>query len=549
MSRWFPGSDSGASLEVAAFTEEGAAPSIPGPLVRVPLGTPVAVSVINDLTDTLFISGLKDPVKWDSLVVPPGARGTSTFTADRAGMFVYQGGTRRARRGPGDQLSGVIVVDSVGAAPSRLFVIGSWNGAPIAPVKDSTFVMTINGRTWPWTERLHFRMSDTARWQIVSVSPATHPMHLHGGFFHVEGGGDWRGDRLLPADEQYLAATENTPLLGTFTMTWSPTHPGRWLFHCHVAFHVEPEQHDDLARRPRGAQHVHANLTEHLNTGMAGLILGIDVEGDATPKTVTARRQLGVDLVSKPGVYANGPGIGFALPGDSLVIPGPPLLLTRGEPVAITVRNRLAEPASVHWHGIELESYYDGVAGWSGDATRPAPLIAPGDSFVVRFTPPRAGTFIYHSHVAETRNLASGMYGGLVVLEPGARWDPTRDHLLIFSQWGVITPGFDAPIVLNAKRDPPFGPLTAGVAHRLRLINIAAGDMVSLELLQGDSVITARRLAKDGADLPPNQANVVPARFQLGEGETMDIEIKPTRGDLKIAVKSYINFESHVVVK
>jgi FtsP/CotA-like multicopper oxidase with cupredoxin domain len=549
MSRWFPGSDSGASLEVAAFTEDGAVPSIPGPLVRVPVGTTVSVSVRNELPDSLFISGLRDPEKWDSLVLAPGARGSATFTANRAGMFVYQGGTRSAARGPGEQLSGVIVVDSAGALPSRVFVIGSWNGPPIAPVKDSTFVMTINGRMWPWTERMHLRMGDTARWQVVSVSAATHPMHLHGGYFRVEGGGDWRGDRLLPPAEQFQAATENMLMKGTFTMSWSPTRPGRWLFHCHVAFHVDAGQHDDLAGRLRSPHHVGTSLTEHLNRGMAGLILGIDVEGDATPKAVVARRQLGVDLVSKAGVYANGPGIGFASPGDSLTIPGPPLVLTRGEPVAITVRNRLTEPASVHWHGIELESYYDGVAGWSGGGPLQAPLIAPGDSFIVRFTPPRAGTFMYHSHVAESHLLASGMYGALIVLEPGAKWDPVREHLLIFSQWGVITPDYDAPIVLNAKHDPPLGPLAAGVPHRLRIINIAAGDMVSLDLRQDDSVISARRLAKDGMDLPPNQAVTVPAKFELGEGETMDVEIRPRRGILKLVVRSYNNFESQVIVR
>jgi hypothetical protein len=156
---------------------------------------------------------------------------------------------------------------------------------------------------------------------------------------------------------------------------------------------------------------------------------------------------------------------------------------------------------------------------------------------------------MYHSHVAESRFLASGMYGALVVLEPGATWDPARDHLLIFSQWGVITPAWDAPIVLNAKREPAFGPLKEGIAHRLRIINIAAGDMVELDMLQGDSVISARKLAKDGMDLAPNQAVTVPARFELGEGETMDVEIRPRPGDLKISVRSFNNFEVRIPVR
>jgi hypothetical protein len=48
----------------------------------------------------------------------------------------------------------------------------------------------------------------------------------------------------------------------------------------------------------------------------------------------------------------------------------PTIDLIRGEPVSITVVNRLGEPTAVHWHGIELESYFDGVAGFRamGDA-------------------------------------------------------------------------------------------------------------------------------------------------------------------------------------
>ena len=37
------------------------------------------------------------------------------------------------------------------------------------------------------------------------------------------------------------------------------------------------------------------------------------------------------------------------------------------------------ELTSVHWHGIELQSYYDGVPGWTGydkQVTRGAPSFA-----------------------------------------------------------------------------------------------------------------------------------------------------------------------------
>ena len=84
-------------------------------------------------------------------------------------------------------------------------------------------------------------------------------------------------------------------------------------------------------------------------------------------------------------------------PADTGLHTGPTIVVTRAVPVRITVVNTRNVTTSVHWHGIELESYFDGVAGCSGAGAHLAPIIAPHDSFVVRFTPPRAGTFIYHT--------------------------------------------------------------------------------------------------------------------------------------------------------
>ncbi len=67
--------------------------------------------------------------------------------------------------------------------------------------------------------------------------------------------------------------------------------------------------------------------------------------------------------------------------------------------------NHLSTPTIIHWHGLELDSYYDGVMG-GGAGNQVTPLIAPGASFTARFTPNRAGTFIYHSHSADPNQLS-----------------------------------------------------------------------------------------------------------------------------------------------
>jgi hypothetical protein len=48
-------------------------------------------------------------------------------------------------------------------------------------------------------------------------------------------------------------------------------------------------------------------------------------------------------------------------------IPGPLIVLHQGEPTSISIINRSTIETSVHWHGMELESYFDGVPGWGGD--------------------------------------------------------------------------------------------------------------------------------------------------------------------------------------
>ena len=154
-------------------------------------------------------------------------------------------------------------------------------------------------------------------------------------------------------------------------------------------------------------------------------------------------------------------------------------MLTQGEPVAITVLNRTLSTFGVHWHGIELESYSDGVAGWSGAGARIAPAIAPGDSFVARFTPPRAGTFIYHVHNERGDELASGLYAPLLVLPRGARFDAERERMVVIATGG---PGVNPPSAVNGKTSPDTITFVAARTYTLRLIDISSNEAHVVEL-------------------------------------------------------------------
>ncbi|MDP0947483.1 multicopper oxidase domain-containing protein, partial [Klebsiella pneumoniae] len=73
-------------------------------------------------------------------------------------------------------------------------------------------------------------------------------------------------------------------------------------------------------------------------------------------------------------------------------LPGPLLRWREGDTVTLRVKNRLAEPTSIHWHGILLPSNMDGVPGLSFKG------IEPGGEFVYQFTVKQHGTYWYHSH-------------------------------------------------------------------------------------------------------------------------------------------------------
>ena len=109
-------------------------------------------------------------------------------------------------------------------------------------------------------------------------------------------------------------------------------------------------------------------------------------------------------------------------------IPAPTLRLREGDDVTIRVTNRLAVDTSIHWHGILLPYQMDGVPGISFKG------IAPGETFVYRFTLRQSGTYWYHSHSGFQE--MTGMYGALII-EPraGERYPAQQDHVIQLSDW------------------------------------------------------------------------------------------------------------------
>ncbi|HEV2150356.1 MAG TPA: multicopper oxidase domain-containing protein [Longimicrobiaceae bacterium] len=547
--RWYPEAEDGPYLEVQTFGEAGKPARVPGPLIRVPQGTTIRARVHNRLAAPLVLHGLhtRPGSPEDTVHVAPGATRELRFPAGEPGTYFYWGSTTgtgmEERAGVDSQLSGAFVVDPAGArADDRVFVLGAWLD-PAGEGPETREVMTINGKGWPHTERFSPTVGDTLRWRWVNPTWSSHPMHLHGFYFRVDSRGAWAADTVYRPEARRLAVTELMLPGGTAALTWVPEREGNWLFHCHFPFHMSAGV--SLPRVPHAAAHA----DDHDDHRMAGLVLGLHVRprpgsaASAAPRRDP--RKLRLLVQSTPGRYGDAPGMGYVLHGDrepapdSIQIPGPLLLLRRDEPVAITVVNRLAEPSSVHWHGMELESFPDGVPGWSGSPGSLLPPIAPGDSFTAVFTPPRAGTFIYHPHQNELGQISSGLYGAMLVLEPGEEFDPRTDHVLVVGQAG---PTVDSPGLVNGSATPPALEMRAGETHRIRLVNITNDWRVMFSLVTDSAFAPWRPVAKDGADLPPAHSTPGPAHLLTGPGETADFEITPAQpGGLRLEVKTQLS--------
>lgn len=576
MARWCPDGDRRpAPIDIAAFAGAGGAPSIPGPLIRARAGTRITVRIRNRLTTrSVIVHGLRThPAAGDDTIrVAPGAVRSVTFDAGAPGTYYYWGALADTvaidtREGIDSQLTGALIIDPAAGpvAPDRVFVIGMFvfpGDSTITPRRPTRFGAVINGVSWPYTERFDFTVGDTVRWRWINGTAGNHPLHLHGFFYRVDARGTEGRDTTYAPERRRSVVTERLDEGTTMTMTWEPQRPGNWVLHCHIRAHAGVDWFWGLTSPTAMAAHPGAEMRDGRMYDMAGLILGIRVR--PRPLTVashavavrptTAMKPLLASMRAEPVhrirlVIAPGAGRdtvvriastledpGWLAGRDTGAYPGPLILLDRGKPAAITVVNELPAPTVIHWHGIELESYYDGVAGWSGDSARTTPVIAPHDSFVVRMTPPRAGTFMYHAHMQSTTQVGDGLYGPIVVLDEGERYDPASEVIWMVGGRDLLA-GYS--LTLDGRHAPP--PITLAVGHhyRVRIANIAEDNTGDIALLADSVPVWWRPLAKDAARLPAADAMPRPARVRTSVGETYDFELIPLRaGELRLEVRN-----------
>jgi CopA family copper-resistance protein len=164
----------------------------------------------------------------------------------------------------------------------------------------------------------------------------------------------------------------------------------------------------------------------------------------------------GTDFALEIGpVPINITGRAMTATGVNGSVPAPILRWREGDTVTLAVTNRLAEPSSIHWHGVRTPSPMDGVPGLSFTG------IPSGETYVYRFPVHQSGTFWYHSHSGFQEQ--TGVYGAIVI-EPKTGYVQRFDHdyVVLLSDWSDESP---EAIVSNLKFQSDyynFGKRTAG---------------------------------------------------------------------------------------
>jgi hypothetical protein len=137
----------------------------------------------------------------------------------------------------------------------------------------------------------------------------------------------------------------------------------------------------------------------------------------------------------------------------------------------------------------------------------------------------------------DIEQLTSGVYGAIVVLEPGQHLDHRHDHLFVIGWDGPAKRGALPHLLVNGDSLPKTLVMEAGKPHRMRFINIGAAGLVRISLLRDTALVTWRRLAKDGADLPTQQAIRGASAFLIAAGETYDFEFTPEPGEYRLSAE------------
>jgi FtsP/CotA-like multicopper oxidase with cupredoxin domain len=211
------------------------------------------------------------------------------------------------------------------------------------------------------------------------------------------------------------------------------------------------------------------------------------------------------------------------------IVPGPTIRVKNGQRVRVRFTNKLPVETTVHWHGIDVPNSMDGVPGVTQKA------IAPGGSFSYEFVakpagdPDGGGTFLYHSHADEDRQMSAGLAGTFIIEPKRPRSSYSVDRTLVVSEWSVDTASgrsrgvmemegmFPNFFTINGKAYPDTEPVKVEPGKRVLLRLVNAGQLSHPLHLHGTSF---RVVARDGH---PTFDKALRDTLTVASGERADI--------------------------
>lgn len=238
------------------------------------------------------------------------------------------------------------------------------------------------------------------------------------------------------------------------------------------------------------------------------------------------------ELVAEPVTRELIPGLYIKGWGYNGSIPGPTILVYPDDEVNIRVYNKLPQPTSVHWHGLNVPMVMDGVPD-----VQPSPKIDPGCYFDYHFkitNPP--GTHMYHTHHITSIQQMMGLGGGFIILEPEhCKSNIQRDYFIMLQEFQVkgLKPGELKPGIydidphghdfnfstMNGRSFPYITPLTIRHSENIR---IRLGNIVEKAHpihIHGHQFSV---IAADGNNIPPNN-RMLKNTIHVSSGETWDV--------------------------
>jgi FtsP/CotA-like multicopper oxidase with cupredoxin domain len=254
-------SGDGGDVTYPLFLINGRTTSDPDVLAAKP-GDRVRLRIINAAADTIFMVALDghdlsvthtdgypvNPVATSTLQIGMGERYDVIVTL-RDGVFplvaqpVGKKGLARALVRTG---SGAVPAEAYrpGGLDGYALTVSALTAAPGAalPARDpdtvqdlqlsgtmSPYVWTINGVTYDQAVPLTIREDQAGRLRIFNHSMMSHPLHVHGHTFQLgaAGGTGPRKDTVL------------VPPMGGVNVDLVADNPGKWMVHCHNAYHAE----------------------------------------------------------------------------------------------------------------------------------------------------------------------------------------------------------------------------------------------------------------------------------------------------------------------